>query len=147
MESKKINKNMENNKIRPLALAIIKKGNKILVQPGYDSKEDQKFYRLPGGGIEFSEKGAEALKREFVEEFNSGLNNIKFLGFLENIFTFAGEKGHEIIMIHEADLEKESLYKEKLIKILDHDTSHAIWEDVEVLKKSHLYPDGVIKFI
>ncbi len=138
---------MEINRIRPLALAIIRKNNKILVQLGYDGKKDQKFYRLPGGGIEFGETGAEALKREFKEEINSTLNNIKFLGVLENIFTFEGKNGHEVVMIYKADLKKKSLYKEKVIKILDNDTACAAWEDVEVLKESSFYPDGVKKFI
>jgi len=138
---------MKIDKIRPLALAIIRKGDKILVQPGYDSKKDQKFYRPPGGGIEFGEKGIEALKREFIEEFNSELDNINFLGFLENIFVFDGKNGHEIIMVYKADLKKESLYKEKSIKILDKGNAYAIWEDIKVLKDSRLYPDGIIKFI
>lgn len=138
---------MENNRIRPLALAIVRRDNKILVQLGYDSKKDQKFYRLPGGGIEFGETGVEALKREFKEEIDSELNNIKFLGVLENIFTFEGNNGHEVVMVYEADLKNESLYKEKIIKILDNDNDRAAWEDVAVLKESNFYPDGIKKFI
>lgn len=138
---------MENNRIRPLALAIIKRDNKILVCPGYDSKKDQKFYRVLGGGIEFGETGVEALKREFKEEINSELNNIKFLGMLENIFTFEGNRGHEIVMMYEADLADESLYGEKSIKILDNDGACAVWEDIKVLRDGHFYPDGIKKFI
>lgn len=138
---------MGNNRIRPLALAIVKKDNKVLVQVGFDSKKDEKFYRLPGGGIEFGETGVAALHREFMEEFGSEINNIESLGVLENIFTYEGNPGHELVMVYNADLMKESLYSEKEIRILDNDSSYAIWENVDVLRESHFYPDGVVRFI
>lgn len=138
---------MENNYIRPLALAIIRKDDKVMVQVGFDSKKNEKFYRLPGGGIEFGETGIVALEREFKEEFDSGLNNMEFLGLLENIFIYEGNPGHELVMVYSADLIKESLYDEKEIKILDKNNSRAVWEDIEILKNSHFYPDGAKKFV
>lgn len=138
---------MKNNRIRPLALAIIQRDDKILVQVGFDSKKNERFYRLPGGGIEFGETGLEALKREYMEEFGTGIDNIEFLGFLENIFTFEGKNGHEIVMVYKADLENESLYDKKEIKILDNDGACAIWENIEVLKDGHFYPDGIKRFV
>ncbi len=138
---------MENNRIRPLALAIVKKDNKVLVQVGFDSKKNEKFYRLPGGGIEFGETGVVALHREFMEEFESEIDNVKSLGVVENIFTYEGNTGHELVMIYSADLIKESLYNEKEIRILDNDSSYAIWEGVDVLRGSHFYPDGIKRFV
>lgn len=138
---------MTNNRIRPLALAIVKKNDKVLVQVGFDSKKNEKFYRLPGGGIEFGETGIVALHREFMEEFGSEINNVKSLGVLENIFTFEGNGGHELVMVYSADLMKESLYDEKEVRILDNDQSYAIWENIDVLKDSHFYPDGIKRFV
>lgn len=138
---------MINNRIRPLALAIVKKNDKVLVQVGFDSKKNEKFYRLPGGGIEFGETGIVALHREFMEEFGSEINNVKSLGVLENIFTFEGNGGHELVMVYSADLMKESLYDEKDVRILDNDQSYAIWENIDVLKDSHFYPDGIKRFV
>lgn len=138
---------MINNRIRPLALAIVKKNDKVLVQVGFDSKKNEKFYRLPGGGIEFGETGIVALHREFMEEFGSEINNVKSLGVLENIFTFEGNGGHELVMVYSADLMKESLYDEKEMRILDNDQSYAIWENIDVLKDSHFYPDGIKRFV
>lgn len=138
---------MENNRIRPLALAIIKSDKKVLVQVGFDSKKNEKFYRLPGGGIEFGETGIVALEREFKEEFDSELKNQEFLGLLENIFTYEGMPGHELVMVFRADLKKESLYNEKEIKILDNDGAYAVWEDIDILKESHFYPDGIKRFV
>ncbi|PIR57977.1 MAG: NUDIX hydrolase [Parcubacteria group bacterium CG10_big_fil_rev_8_21_14_0_10_38_31] len=138
---------MENKFIRPLALAIIKKDDSILVQVGFDSKKNQKFYRIPGGGIEFGETGIMALNREFMEEFGSKINNIELLGFVENIFTYEGESGHELVVVYKADLVKESLYHEEEIRILDNDESYAIWENIDVLKNKYFYPNGINKFV
>jgi len=134
---------MINNHIRPLALAVIKKNNKILVQLGYDNKKNEKFYRLPGGGIKFGETGASAIKREIKEEFSSGIDNIKFFGILENIFIYNGKKGHEVVMIYKADLIRKSLYNKIIIQILDNKNVKAVWEDIEILKKSNFYPNGI----
>ena len=70
------------NKIRPLVVAIIEHNDKYLVCAGFDSVKNEKFYRLIGGGIEFGEKAETALRREFKEEINSELANIKFLGVI-----------------------------------------------------------------
>lgn len=138
---------MENNRIRPLALALVKRDGKVLVQVCFDGKKNEKFYRLPGGGIEFGETGIVALRREFMEEFGSEIHNVESLGVLENIFTYEGKPGHEIVMVYGADLIKKSLYDEKEIGILDNGQSYAIWENIDVLKDSHFYPDGIKNFV
>ena len=56
---------MKQKSIRPLSVAVIRKGRSFLAIPGYDTKKKKHFYRLPGGGIEFGERADEALKREF----------------------------------------------------------------------------------
>ena len=77
---------MNNKKIRPVALLIAIKNNKILVIDGHDYYKHKNFYRLIGGGIEFGETGAQAIKREVREEINAEIKNIKYLGLIENIF-------------------------------------------------------------
>lgn len=100
-------------KIRPLAVAVIKKENKVLTVKGYDDIKDQTFYRLPGGGIEFYEKGEETIKREFMEEFGFEPINIKYTKTVENIFEFNGKKGHEIVLVYEAELPENMTNEEK----------------------------------
>ncbi len=51
-------------KIRPLALCIFRRGDKIFVSDGYDALKDQAFYRAIGGGIDFGEAGHETVRRE-----------------------------------------------------------------------------------
>lgn len=66
------------SKIRTLAIALIKnEKNQILLHEGFDSIKKEKFYRPLGGGIEFGEKGAAALVREFQEEIDREITAIK----------------------------------------------------------------------
>lgn len=133
--------------IRPVVLAIIKRGNKILVSEGYDKVKDQYFYRSLGGGIEFQEKSEDALKREFKEELDIDIEVGKFLGISENIFVFNGKKAHEIVLFYEAEIKEED-YKEKY-QIMDEENSFAMWMDVDkfVNHELILYPEQVLEYL
>ena len=137
------------NGIRPLAVCIIKHNGKLLSGVGHDSVKKETFYRLLGGGIEFGEKAEETLKREFEEELKTGLENIKYITTLENIFTYKGKPGHEIVFVFEADLTNKELYEKDNIPILDDKDSVAVWQNISDFKseKLILYPEGVGKFL
>lgn len=104
-------------KIRPLAVAAVMKDGKVLAIKGYDDIKKQTFYRLVGGGIEFWEKGEETIKREFMEELGFEPVNIKYLKTVENIFEFNGKKGHEIVLVYEAQLPQNLANQEKFYMI------------------------------
>ena len=76
------------NRIRPIAISIIRKNDKILVYQRQDDMTKEFFYRLIGGCIEFGEKSDIALKREFMEEISVELKDLKLLSTFESIFTF-----------------------------------------------------------
>ena len=86
------------NQIRPLAVAVVRHKNKILAMEGYDSVKQETFYRLIGGGIEFGEKAEDTVVREFREELGLDIKITRFLGTSENIFTYEGKPGHEIVL-------------------------------------------------
>lgn len=134
--------------IRPIALGLAIKNNKLLVSEGFDKMKNQTFYRCLGGGIEFLEKSEDALKREFLEEINAKIDVEKFLGISENIFTYEGKNAHELVLFYSINISDED-YKEEYIVTDDNRQSKATWIDVNEFKnrKKILYPEQVFKYI
>src|SRR5436190_3996065 len=91
--------------VRATALALIRKGDEILVERGYDTAETETFYRLLGGTIELGELGAEAVRRELAEELGVEVEVGERLATIENIFTWEGKRRHEILLVYECSLE------------------------------------------
>jgi NADH pyrophosphatase NudC (nudix superfamily) len=89
---------MREEKIRPVAICVCRKGNRILVAEYQVTRKNQTFYRLLGGTIEFGERGEETVRREFREEIAAELTEVRYLGMLENIYTYEGRGGHEIVL-------------------------------------------------
>ena len=136
------------SQIRPIVLGVAIKDGKLLVSEGYDKLKDQAFYRCLGGGIEFLEKSDEALKREFVEELGIEITTKDFLGIAENIFTFEGKNGHELVFFYSIDI-NDSDYKDEYT-ILDMEKETKVkWIDIEDLKskKQIVYPQEVLKYL
>lgn len=105
--------------VRPIALAVIKRKrpasehnekDAILVVKGYDPHKDETFYRPLGGTIEFGELSEQTVHRELHEELGLGLQDVQYLATLENIFTYRGQTGHEIVMLYSARLAKASAH-------------------------------------
>ena len=139
---------MPEKKIRPIALLIAIKNNKILVIAGQDYYKHENFYRLIGGGIEFGETGAEALKREVKEEINAEIKNIEYLGLAENIFNYEGKGMHEIALLYRAEFKDKSIYKREEIKIADsRHPQKAYWLDKKIVLKSKFYPERLRNYI
>jgi 8-oxo-dGTP pyrophosphatase MutT (NUDIX family) len=139
---------MSENQIRPVALLLAVKDNKILVIAGHDYHKNENFYRLIGGGIEFSETGAEALKREVKEEIGAEIKNIKYLGLIENIFNYEGLDRHEIILAYRAEFKDKNIYNKKEIKILDgRHSQKAYWLNKNLVFKMKFYPAALRKLI
>ena len=86
--------------IRPIALGLATKNNKLLVGEGFDNVKNQTFYRCLGGGIEFLEKSSDALRREFSEEINANIIVKDFLGISENIFTYKGKNAQNYVVFN-----------------------------------------------
>jgi 8-oxo-dGTP pyrophosphatase MutT (NUDIX family) len=141
---------MKPGKIRPIAICVIRNGARILVAEGYDHVKQQFFYRPLGGAIEFGEQGADAVVREMREEVGAELRNLRFLGTIENIFTYNGEQGHEIVLVYEADFTERAIYDRPSIEAYEDDGApfKALWKPLDEFDgRAPLYPDGLLDFL
>jgi ADP-ribose pyrophosphatase YjhB (NUDIX family) len=137
--------------LRALAVCVVRRDDSILVFEGHDRLKDQTFYRPLGGTIEFGEASSEAVKREFREEIGTELVDLSLLGVLENIFTYEGNPGHEIIFVYEGRLESEKLYQiQETTGVEDGGgTFRVIWKSLSdfVPGGDPLYPDGLLDLL
>jgi ADP-ribose pyrophosphatase YjhB (NUDIX family) len=101
--------------------------------------------------VEFGESSEEALRREISEELDTGIENPRLVGVLENIFTFDGRQGHEIVFVYDAELVNTALYNVE--KFTGHEsngeTYNAIWLDLETIgpQTPPVYPDGLLELM
>lgn len=117
--------------IRVLALGLIREGERIFISEGYDPVKQQTFYRAMGGGVDFGETSLAALKREFMEEIQAELTNIQYLGCLENLFTFNGQPGHEILQVYQCDFVDSKFYQlNELIFAEGERQKKALWVEI-----------------
>ena len=127
------------SEIRILALGIIRQGDRIFISEGYDPVKQQTFYRAMGGGVEFGETSRAALQREFQEEIQAELNNIKYLGCQENLFTFNGLPGHEILFVYQCDfVEPKFNQLEEIYFAEGKRKKRALWVEIDRFKSGEL---------
>ena len=135
--------------IRPLAICLFRRDDRILVAEGYDPVKKEPFYRPLGGGIEFGENREQTIHRELMEEIGAKVRDLNYLGTLENIFVFNGVPGHEIVQVYDGVLEDSGLYEQAVIVGQEadiNDSFKAVWKEIHefVEKKSTLYPSGLL---
>lgn len=136
--------------IRVLSLGIVKQDDRILLSQGFDPSKQQNFYRALGGGVNFGETSREALVREFQEEIQAEITNIKYLGCLENIFIFNDKQGHEIIQIYQCDFVDRRFYQTEVIRFREADREKtALWLDIRQCKSGQLrvVPEQFVEYI
>ncbi|MGC9356472.1 MAG: NUDIX hydrolase [Anaerolineae bacterium] len=138
---------MKPNVIRPIAVCIFRRGDSIFVFEGYDPTKEQVFYRPLGGAIEFGESGAQTVARELQEEIGAQITEIRYLFTLENIFTYDGQPGHEIIMVYEGRFVNDDWYDRSHVK--GHEDNglpfKALWKPLEDFRQGAiLYPTGLL---
>ena len=138
--------------IRVIAVCVFRRGGSILVEEGRDPTKREVFYRPLGGEVEFGEPSREAVSRELREEIGAELRDVRLLGTVENIFTFDGEPGHEIVMVYEADLADASLYEREEIagRESQGEPIKARWMPLRGFRHENappLYPEGLLGLI
>lgn len=136
-----------------LALCIFRRGEFIFVAEGIDALREQRFYRPIGGGVEFGERAADALAREVMEEIKAPVQDLRYIGMLENIFEYEGQPGHEICILFDgAFVESFRNADDYTVQGIDDDEVlyTARWmkiSDFAAPESPPLYPDGLLKMI
>lgn len=137
--------------IRAKVICVFRNGNRILVGDAYDPTKDEVFYCPPGGRIEFGETSEVALRREMKEELAVDIESPRLLGVLENLFTFDGEPGHEIVFVYDAQLRDKSLYDADGFGGTESDghTFSARWIDLDAIGADTppVYPEGLVDLL
>jgi ADP-ribose pyrophosphatase YjhB (NUDIX family) len=135
--------------IRPVALAILRRGDDILVFEGRDETKRETFYRPLGGGIEFGEPAAEAVRRELREELGVELTSVELLGVLENIFTAFGRPHHEIVFVYAAEAAEPAVYTASYAANVLDEGSPVSWQPLARFRSGGaiLYPAGLIDLL
>lgn len=102
---------MKKEQIIAKAICIFRKEDAILVSEGFDEVKETFYYRPIGGKIEYGETSSKAIRREILEEIEASITNLKHVGTIENIFTYNGDNGHEVVFVYEADFIEMSFYE------------------------------------
>jgi ADP-ribose pyrophosphatase YjhB (NUDIX family) len=133
--------------IRPVALAVVRRGSALLVFEGHDEHDGRAFYRPLGGGIEFGERSDQAVRRELREELGAEVRELRLLGVLEEVFRFRGEPRHELVFAYEVSLEDPLWYDRPSFDIDDEgEPLRAVWVKPPTDGRP-LYPEGLLDLL
>jgi ADP-ribose pyrophosphatase YjhB (NUDIX family) len=134
--------------VRVIAIGIACRRDELLVMLVEDDAGRVKGARPPGGAVEFGERAAEALVREFREEFATDVAVTGPPAVLENLFTHEGAGGHEVVFAFPIRLQSPALTEQDAIVV---DEGHrplvrCAWHPVAAFLAGEmaLYPDGLL---
>lgn len=141
---------MKPGQIRPIAICVFRNDGKLLVGEHYDTVKEETFYRPLGGAIEFGELGRECAAREIREEMGAEVRDLTYLDTMENVFTYDGKPGHEIVLVYEGKLVDSHLYKVESVRCKnDGEEFIAVWKPIRAFRDgvALLYPEGLLELL
>ena len=140
--------------MRAIAIAVVRRGGdadeqQLLVMRVCDDAGRTKGWRPLGGTIELGERAAATIERELREELDVAVTSSRFVGVLENIYEHEGAKGHELVMVHEVELEA-SAYEGDGVRFTDGGVDiETRWVPLPTFRRgeSELFPSGLLALI
>ncbi len=143
---------MKPNTIRPIAICVFRHDDRILAIEFRRPDSGAIFYRPAGGGIEFGEHSADTMRRELREELGAEVRDLRYLGTLENVFTYDGQVGHEIVMVYDGVFADPTLYDRPVLEGLDDGATvlRLVWLSLAGCRRPDappLYPTGLLELL
>jgi ADP-ribose pyrophosphatase YjhB (NUDIX family) len=135
---------------RPVAIALIRRGDEILVFEVPDAVKDVVGWRPPGGTIEFGERGADTVVREIREELGVEIADVDYIGTVENIFTYLGVAAHEIVRVYAAQFVDPKQYDMPRFECIEANGANftCLWKQIADFRAgARLYPEGLLALI
>lgn len=137
--------------IRAKSVCVFCHQGKVLLAECFDPAKDERYLSPVGGGVDFGEKSADAAKREVKEELGADIHQLKLLGVIENLFTYNGREGHEIVFVYEAYFKDDGFYAKASLSGVESDghVFEARWYDLETIDngKVNVYPVGLVPML
>jgi len=137
-------------RIRPIAICLFRRGDRILVHEGVDIVNGVQFARPLGGGIDFGEHSRDAVIREIREELGVAVTDVQAVGIVESIYVYEGEPGHEIVFVYDAQFVDQRLYDRASLTVTEGErVFEATWRSLDELRGHpiKLVPEGLWTFL
>jgi thiaminase/transcriptional activator TenA len=136
--------------VRPLVAAVIRADDRILVWDDFDPATGELVAVPLAGGIEFAESGAEAIARELDEEIGATATRMDYLGTIEEIYDWDGQKRHELYLCYDVNLAERAFYEADEVPVVEPDGTGYVarWRPLDEFRTSaRLVPGGLLDLI
>lgn len=120
-------------------VGVITLGERLLVHRA----EDEDFWTLPGGRVEFGEAAKDGLARELQEELGVTLQIGRLIWVVENFFTYLDEQHHEVAFYFDIQVPADSPLCKRLEPFTGEDGGVPLlfeWHSINRLEGITLYP-------
>lgn len=100
------------------ARLVVRRGDQLLLEQRCDDNGNP-FYRPIGGNVEFGETSRDAVVRELYEEMHMHVQDLTYLGCVEDILESGNGVHHEVCFLYEGSVREKELYERESITVLE----------------------------